>query len=117
MTVDEAVPCVVRYTYKVAWSPEDDEFVATCVEFPSLSWLDRTQTGALEGLESVVEDVLRDLLASGDDIPQPWAERTYSGKFNLRVGERLHRQLAQAAAEQGLSLNAYVVRLLTPGHV
>ena len=63
-----------------------------------------------------IEDVLRDLLDSGEEIPQPWAERTYSGKFNLRVGERLHRQLAQAAAEQGLSLNAYVVRLLTPGH-
>lgn len=116
MSVDQIVPRVDRYTYKVAWSPEDDEFVATCVEFPSLSWLADTQASALEGLESVVEDVLRDMLDSGEEIPQPWAERTYSGKFNLRVGERLHRQLAQAAAEQGLSLNAYVVRLLTPGH-
>lgn len=107
---------VSRYSYRVAWSPEDDEFVATCAEFPSLSWLAPTQVAALQGIESVVEDVLQDLLEAGDEVPEPWSQRSYSGKFNLRVGERLHRGLAQAAAEQGLSLNQYVVRLLTPGH-
>jgi predicted HicB family RNase H-like nuclease len=107
---------VSRYSYRVSWSPEDDEFVATCAEFPSLSWLAPTQIAALEGIESVVEQVLQDLLEAGDEVPEPWSQRAYSGKFNLRVGERLHRSLAQAAAEQGLSLNQYVVRLLTPGH-
>lgn len=28
------------YTYRVSWSEEDAEFVATCAEFPGLSWLD-----------------------------------------------------------------------------
>src|SRR6266702_1587496 len=28
-----------RYTYRVSWSPEDEEHVALCAEFPSLSWL------------------------------------------------------------------------------
>jgi predicted HicB family RNase H-like nuclease len=37
----------------------------------------------------------------GEDIPQPLAERSYSGKFNVRVGESLHRQLAISAAEEG----------------
>lgn len=116
MTVRTLETDVSRYSYRVAWSPEDDEFVATCAEFPSLSWLAATQVEALEGIESVVEQVLRDLLDAGEDVPEPWSQRSYSGKFNLRVGERLHRNLAQAAAEQGLSLNQYVVRLLTPGH-
>jgi len=28
-----------RYTYRVTWSEEDDEYVGLCSEFPSLSWL------------------------------------------------------------------------------
>ena len=28
---------VTRYTYRVTWSVEDDEYVATCLEFPSMS--------------------------------------------------------------------------------
>jgi|GEM_PF-2811119 len=38
--------------------------------------------------------------------------RHYSGKFQLRLGEDLHRRLAMEAAEQSTSLNQYVVRKL-----
>ena len=38
--------------------------------------------------------------------------RHYSGKFQLRLGEDLHRRLAMGAAEQSTSLNQYVVRKL-----
>jgi len=31
-----------QYTYRVTWSPDDDEYIALCAEFPSLSWLDQT---------------------------------------------------------------------------
>lgn len=102
-----------HYTYRVSWSPEDREFVATCAEFPSLSWLAPSQLKALRGIEGVLEDVLADLEAQGEELPLPFAERHYSGKFNLRVGESLHRALAAHAAEEGLSLNQYVVRRLT----
>ena len=36
-----------RYTYRVAWSPEDEEFVGLCAEFPSLSWLAPTSDEAI----------------------------------------------------------------------
>jgi hypothetical protein len=32
-------PDVSRHDYRVTWSVEDGEFVATCAEFPSLSWM------------------------------------------------------------------------------
>jgi hypothetical protein len=35
-----------RCRYRVSWSKEDNEYVATCVEFPSLSWLDQSRSGA-----------------------------------------------------------------------
>lgn len=99
---------VSHYTYRVTWSVEDDEFVATCAEFPSLSWLAASQVEALEGLEGLLHDVLVDLAEQGEETPQPFSERTYSGRFNLRVGESLHRQLAIRAAESGMSLNQYI---------
>ena len=73
-----------RYSFRVTWSAEDDEFVATCVEFPSLSWLAGTPELALSGLRNLVSDVVADLLASGEAVPEPLSTRQYSGKFQLR---------------------------------
>ena len=30
---------IKHYTYRVIWSPEDNEHLGLCAEFPSLSWL------------------------------------------------------------------------------
>jgi predicted RNase H-like HicB family nuclease len=99
------MPDATHYTYRVAWSVEDGEHVATVAEFPSLSWLAPTQVEALRGLAEVVRDVLADLAASGEPIPEPLSERTYSGKFMVRVPAEVHRRLAREAAEQHVSLN------------
>ncbi|MFC8850647.1 MULTISPECIES: type II toxin-antitoxin system HicB family antitoxin [unclassified Micromonospora] len=103
---------ITHYTYRVTWSAEDREFVATCAEFPSLSWLASSQIDALQGLQDLLRDVIADLAEQGEQVPQPIADRSYSGKFNLRVGESLHRELAIQAAEDGMSLNQYVIRKL-----
>ncbi len=104
---------VSRYTYRVTWSVEDGEFVATCVEFPSLSWLSESQSAALQGMVDLVADIVADLADEGEAVPEPLSQRSYSGKFNLRVGEGLHRRLAVQAADEHLSLNQYVVRRLS----
>lgn len=106
-------PEVSHYTYRVTWSAEDGEFLATCAEFPSLSWLASSQIEALQGLEELLRGVIADMEEQGEQVPQPFAERSYSGRFNLRVGESLHRELAINAAEDGMSLNQYVLRKLT----
>jgi predicted HicB family RNase H-like nuclease len=103
-------PEVSHYAYRVVWSAEDQEFVATCAEFPSLSWLAPDQVEALQGLEGLVSEVLADLEAEGAELPQPLAERSFSGKLNLRLGSHLHRRVALEAAEAGLSINSYLVR-------
>ncbi|MBV9656326.1 MAG: toxin-antitoxin system HicB family antitoxin [Acetobacteraceae bacterium] len=97
-----------HYTYRVSWSGEDQEFVATCVEFPSLSHLDASQGSALVGIRDLVRDVIADLRASGQLVPQPLAEQRFSGNFQTRVHADLHRQLAIEAAEAGMSLNRLV---------
>ncbi|MEU8218166.1 toxin-antitoxin system HicB family antitoxin [Micromonospora taraxaci] len=105
-------PEITHYTYRVTWSADDQEFVATCAEFPSLSWLAPSQVEALLGLQGLLRETIADMHEQGEAVPQPFAERSYSGKFNLRVGESLHRELAIEAAEDGMSLNQYVLRKL-----
>jgi predicted HicB family RNase H-like nuclease len=104
-----------HYTFRVTWSAEDNEFVATCLEFPSLSWLASSRNQAIEGLERLVADVVDDMRADEERIPEPLAERKYSGTFNVRIGEHLHRDLAMHAAEQRMSLNQLVVKKLASG--
>ena len=108
-------PNVAHYTYRVTWSAEDDEYVATCLEFPSLSWLAESRSDAIDGLEALVADVVQDMQENGETVPEPIAERRYSGTFNVRIGENLHRDLAMHAAEEHMSLNQYVVRKLAAG--
>lgn len=102
----------VEYDYRVFWSADDEEFVATCAEFPSLSWLASSQVEALSGITELVNDVLDDMRASGEEPPLPLSRRTYSGKFNVRMPQELHRRLARESAEQHVSLNQYVVSKL-----
>ncbi|MDR2983634.1 MAG: type II toxin-antitoxin system HicB family antitoxin, partial [Nocardiopsaceae bacterium] len=102
------MPDATHYTYRVAWSAEDGEHVATVAEFPSLSWLAPTPIEALAGVTDVVRDVLSDLAASDEPIPQPLSARTYSGRFVVRVPPEVHRRLAREAAEQHVSLNRLV---------
>jgi predicted HicB family RNase H-like nuclease len=103
---------VGHYTYRVTWSAEDGEYVATCLEFPSLSWLAGSRNEAIDGLERLVAEVAEDMANNDETRPEPLAERKYSGTFNVRIGAQLHRNLAMHAAEEHMSLNQYVVKKL-----
>jgi predicted HicB family RNase H-like nuclease len=99
---------VERYTYRVLWSEEDEEFVGLCAEFPSLSWLDRSQSAALAGIVRVVRQVIDDMRKSGEDVPLPLGLRAFTGQFRIRIPPHLHRRLALEAAENHVSLNRLV---------
>ena len=99
---------VERYTYRVQWSEEDQEFVATCAEFPYLSWLEGTQGEALNGIVRLVRETVADRLKRGKDVPEPISTKDYSGHFKVRIPPDRHRALATEAAEQDISLNRLV---------
>ena len=97
-----------HYTYRVTWSEDDGEYVGLCAEFMSLSHLASTPEKALRGIRKVVADVVEDLAANGEAIPEPLSSRKYSGKFGVRIPPEVHRQLALEAAEAKISLNRLV---------
>jgi len=94
-----------KYTYRVTWSEEDEEFVGLCSEFPSLSWLAETSEETLKGIHLAVKGCLEDMLENGEEIPTPISSRSYSGKFMVRIPPEVHRHLALEAIEAGVSLN------------
>ncbi len=61
---------VSAYSHRVTFSVEDNEFVATCAEFPALSWLADSQGVALQGLVDVVADTVDDLVSRGEVVPR-----------------------------------------------
>ena len=105
-----------RYTYRVVWSDEDQEFVGLCAEFPSLSWLAADPASAFHGIRKVVADMVADMQESRETVPEPLATRRYSGRFQVRIPPETHRELAIAAAEQGVSLNRLVNSRLLGTH-
>ena len=97
-----------RYTYRVTWSAPDKSHIVLCAEFQSLSWLDKSPESALKGIRKIVAEVVMDMQDSNEPVPDPLSEKTFSGKFVVRVPSEIHRLLAVQAAEQGISMNRWV---------
>lgn len=104
---------VDQYTYRVSWSPEDQEYIGACAEFPSLSWLATSPAKSLAGIRKVVAECVQDMQRTGEPIPEPIAAKAFSGKFLVRVPPQLHRNLATQAAESGVSLNRLITHKLS----
>ena len=102
-----------HYAYRVQWSNEDGEYVGTCAEFPGLSWLDESPALTLSGIQQVVREAVEDMERNGETVPEPLSDRTFSGRFMVRIPPEDHRKLALEAAEQGISLNRLATHKLT----
>ena len=97
-----------HYTYRVTWSVDDAEYVGLCAEFSSLSWLAHSPEAAFSGIRDLVAECVADMQGANEPVPEPIADRAYSGKFMVRVPPETHRALAIRAAEEGVSLNRLV---------
>ena len=75
-----------------------------------------TVTESLDEVPAFAEEVRRLWITTafedGAMIPLPSYYPEYSGKFQLRLPTSLHRDLAESAEYEGVSLNTYVVSLL-----
>jgi predicted HicB family RNase H-like nuclease len=104
-----------RYSYRVIWSENDNEYIGLCAEFPSLSWLADSPEKALSGIRNVIAEVVNDMKKNNEKIPEPVASRRYTGKFMVRVPPQTHKNLAIEAAEAGVSLNRIISEKLSNG--
>lgn len=97
-----------NYSLRITWSDEDQAFVATCPELPGLSAFGETEAEALAEAKIAQELFVKDMLASGEGLPEPLTLQKYSGQTRLRMPKLLHQQAAVMAEQDGVSLNTYI---------
>jgi predicted RNase H-like HicB family nuclease len=88
-------------------------------EHPELSGCKADGETAQEALSSL--DISRKLwiescLANSLEVPEPQEAPQYSGRFVLRIPKSLHRELANEAEAEGVSLNSLVNNALASRH-
>jgi predicted RNase H-like HicB family nuclease len=102
-----------RYGLTVLWSEEDQAFVATCLDFPGLSAFGETPEEAFAEGMLCLQLFEESLLASGDPLPEATNVSEFSGQTRIRIPKTLHRALTQKANIEGVSLNTWIVMLLS----
>ena len=107
---------VRRYPVNMFWSDEDEGFIATAPDLPGSSAFGESQAEALAQIEHAIEAWIEAAHAAGNPIPEPSRpalEAQSSGKLLLRMPKSLHAELVRSAKYENVSLNQYVVFLLT----
>lgn len=106
-----------RYPAEVFWSEEDAGFIATASDLPGCSAFGETQQEALAELQDAITAWIEAAHSAGNPIPEPSdvakKQTEYSGKVLLRMPRDLHARLARLAKIEAVSLNHYIVYLLT----
>ena len=102
-----------QYSIGLAWSEEDEGYIARIPEFPNLSAFGTTPEEALAEARSAAEMMLEVLQEDGEEPPEPRKSIQHSGQTRLRLPKTLHRDLALEAEKEGVSLNTLIVSKLS----
>jgi predicted HicB family RNase H-like nuclease len=101
-----------KYTYRIEWSEEDQVYIARCLEFSGLAAHGSSYENALKELKTVVKETVYWLKEDKKPVPDPFSIRKFKGNMTLRVPPELHRELAMKSAEEGVSVNQYILSKL-----
>lgn len=104
----------LNFQYPVTLYPDaEGGYVAQIKELPGCltqgETLEETMTNINEARELWIETAYE----AGDNIPLPSTDDSYSGKLLLRLPKSLHRRLVETAEREGVSLNQYLVSLVS----
>jgi predicted RNase H-like HicB family nuclease len=105
-----------RYPTEVFWSDEDEGFIAIAPDLPGCSAWGDTKIEALTELDAAIAVWIEASIAAGNPIPapsNPAEEQQFGGKILVRTPRSLHAKLVRGAKRENVSLNQYIVYLLT----
>lgn len=101
-----------NYLKLVYWSDEDQVYIGRSPGLFLGGVHGDNEHTVFKELVEVIDDWVETCAKEGIKLPPPTANKSYSGKFNLRVGEQLHERLALESMKVSESLNTYVVKTL-----
>jgi predicted RNase H-like HicB family nuclease len=101
-----------RYLKLVEWSEEDGCYVGTSPGLIHGGVHGDDETEVYRYLCQVVAEAVKLYQTDGKPLPPATANREYSGRFVLRVGKDLHKQIALRAMQAGESINSYCQKVL-----
>jgi predicted HicB family RNase H-like nuclease len=64
---------------------------------------------ALLEIEKVVAESVKWMEEEGETVPEPFGLKKYKGNLTLRVPSETHKKLVMKSAEEGVSLNQYIL--------
>ena len=106
-----------KHAISIRWSDEDNSFVATIPGIQGLSALGATREEALSELYIASDAYFEALEAAGKALPLPEKAIPYSGQLRLRMPRSLHAALSHEAEDENISLNTYIITLLSERHI
>jgi predicted HicB family RNase H-like nuclease len=96
------------YEAIVEYDDQDRLFVGRVINTLDIIAFDGSSVEELESsFKAAVDEYLEDCKNRGKTPDKP-----FSGRFNLRISPSLHRQAAQRAEKEGISLNTLVEKAL-----
>ena len=101
-----------KYLKIVEWSEEDGCYVGTCPGLIYGGVHGDDEAEVYQELCQVVAEAIDLYETDNRPLPPATANKQYSGRFVLRVGKELHREITIKAMRSGESLNAYWQKIL-----
>src|SRR5574337_570427 len=103
-----------KYPKQVFWSDEDEGYIAIAPDLPGSSAFGESEAEALQELDAAIAGWIAAAKAIGNPVPPPSTpSKQHSGKLLVRMPRTLHRDLAEDARREEVSLNQYVVFVLS----
>lgn len=104
----------MRHKYKIdlVWDSEDKIYVATVPELDGCMSHGKTEFEALRNVEKAMAGWIKTAIKFKMKIPEPIPQKRFSGTFNVRVPQEVHRHLALKAVEEKISLNHLISQIL-----
>ena len=105
-----------KYPISIKWSDEDGGYIAAIPGILGLSAFGESPPEALTELKIAAHAYLQSLKKAGKPMPVFDKVAPFSGQLRLRMPKSLHAELSQAAENEGVSLNTYLISLLASEH-
>jgi predicted HicB family RNase H-like nuclease len=101
-----------KYIKLVEWSEEDQCYIGSCPGFIGPCCHGKDEASVYKKLCKIVDEWVEIHQSEGLPLPESISEKSFSGKFVIRVGKDLHKALTIKAVRAGESLNNFCTSLL-----